>query len=117
MADMEFESVNVVYREALTVESRMRDADWRYEVTDRSRKRQQAWEKKHETYFLMGLTNTYRDPEHARRSWIKLDAKIGWNRAFERIEAEPEILGKFRGGEIGDTKSPERKKLSVIFVT
>lgn len=115
MADMEFESVNSVFKQALSAESRMRESNYRYEAINRSKERQKDWEKKHEVYFLTGLNNTYRDPAHARREWIKLDGKIGWDRALERIGAEPEILGKFRGVEVGGTKSPERKKAERTF--
>lgn len=73
--------------------------------------------KKREEGFLEGLAKTFRNPDEARATWDRLEAKHGADIAKEAIEANPALLGTFRGRQIIGIKDSDRKEAERSFRT
>ncbi|MEQ8829833.1 MAG: relaxase/mobilization nuclease domain-containing protein [Alphaproteobacteria bacterium] len=73
--------------------------------------------RKREEGFLEGLAKTFRNPDEARATWDRLEEKHGADIAMEAIQANPALLGTFRGRQIIGVKDSDRKEAERSFRT
>lgn len=92
-ADQEYRYWSMVEKEYLSRKSNITRSERQHKSAESNRDRQFSWTQWRNVELLLGLTNVYKDADHARFRWDALEQRHGLETSLEMIKADPTLLG------------------------